>query len=248
MIRVSVLGATGYAGAELVRLLAGHESVKIVHLGSKNYAGQNIDDLFRSLRALALPVLEAADESVADDSDVIFTSLPHGTSEEVIAALYQTGKRIIDLSGDFRYDDAAVYEKWYGLTHSCPDILAKSVYGLPELHREMIRPAQLIGNPGCYTTCSILALAPLAAHKLIDADTIIIDAKSGASGAGRGLTLQTHFNELDESVKAYGVGTHRHTSEIEQELSKLYGHAIQLSFTRICSLLSAAYSRQAMQS
>ena len=161
----------------------------------------------------------------------MFTALPHGVSGEVIPALYGKGVKVIDLSGDFRYDDPEVYKAWYGFEHSSPELLMESVYGMPELHREKIKCSRLIGNPGCYTTCSILALAPLVKHRLIDTGSIVIDAKSGASGAGRGLTEQTHFCELDESMKAYGIGTHRHTSEIEQELGNINGAPIQLSFT-----------------
>ena len=163
--------------------------------------------------------------------DVVFTALPHGTSKEVIPALYQNGLKIIDLSGDFRYNDPAVYEQWYGDKHPAPQLLEESVYGLPELHREEIRSASLIGNPGCYTTCSILGLAPLLKHKLVSSKNIIIDAKSGVTGAGRGLSLDYHFCECTENMKAYKVATHRHTSEIEQELSLLAQEEIMLSFT-----------------
>ncbi len=231
MIRVSILGATGYAGAELARLLSMHKKVQFMHLVSRSFAGKRLCEVYPGLSE-SLPVLEALDiDRIAADSDVAFTSLPHGASKEVIPALYAKGLKVIDLSGDFRYDDAAVYAKWYGEEHSAPALLQESVYGLPELHRSAIKAARLVGNPGCYTTCSILALAPLAKHKLIDVYTIIIDAKSGSTGAGREPSQPLHFCEVNESVKAYKVATHRHTSEIEQELSKLYGGEIMLSFT-----------------
>lgn len=231
MIRVSILGATGYAGAELSRLLSMHKEVQIMHLISRSFAGKRLSDVYTGLDE-SLPVLEELDiDRIAADSDVAFTSLPHGASKEVIPALYKKGLRVIDLSGDFRYDEASVYAKWYGEEHSSPALLKESVYGLPELHRSAIKEAKLVGNPGCYTTCSILALAPLVANKLIDVSTIIIDAKSGTSGAGREPSQPFHFCEVNESFKAYKVAAHRHTSEIEQELSKLHGGEIMLSFT-----------------
>jgi len=232
MIRVGVLGATGYAGAELVRLLSAHKNVTITMLASKTYAGQKMSEIYPALRGVCDIVLEEADaDTAAAKCDVVFTALPHGVSNEVISALYEKGLKIIDLSGDFRYNDIETYEKWYKVTHSCPELLAVSVYGLCELHREEIKNAQLVGNPGCYTTCSILGLAPLLKNGAIETKNIIIDAKSGVSGAGRGLGLDYHFCECTENMKAYKVGTHRHTSEIEQELSLIAGEEITLSFT-----------------
>jgi N-acetyl-gamma-glutamyl-phosphate reductase len=232
MIKSSVLGATGYAGAELVRLLAMHENIEIMHITSHSVAGAALESLYPSLRGARLPLLEEYDRAaVAADSDVIFTSLPHGASDKVIPELYASGKTVIDLSGDYRYDDPAVYEQWYGQPHTSPELLAESVYGLPELHKERIKTARLIGNPGCYTTCSILPLAPLVKDRLIDPATIVIDAKSGATGAGRAPSQGLHFCEVDENIKAYNVARHRHTSEIEQELSLLHGGPVVLSFT-----------------
>ncbi len=232
MIRVGVLGATGYAGAELVRLLCSHKDTEITMLASKTYAGQKMSDIFTSLRGICDIVLEEADADVAAAKcDVVFTALPHGVSHEVIKELHSKGLKVIDLSGDFRYNDIKVYEEWYGVEHACPELLAESVYGLCELHREEIKKTTLIGNPGCYTTCSILGLAPLMANGVVETKNIIIDAKSGVSGAGRGLALQTHFAECTETMKAYKIATHRHTSEIEQELSLLAGEDIILSFT-----------------
>ena len=232
MVRVGILGATGYAGAELVRLLSSHKHTEITMLASKSYAGQKMSDIFTSLRGICDIVLEEADADVAAAKcDVVFTALPHGVSHEVIKELHSKGLKVIDLSGDFRYNDIKVYEEWYGVEHACPELLAESVYGLCELHREEIKKATLIGNPGCYTTCSILGLAPLMANGVVETKNIIIDAKSGVSGAGRGLALQTHFAECTETMKAYKIATHRHTSEIEQELSLLAGEDIILSFT-----------------
>ena len=232
MIKVGVLGATGYAGVELVRLLCSHKDAEITMLASKTYAGQKMSDVIPSLRGICDIVLEDADAAAAAKKcDVVFTALPHGVSHEVIKELHKEGLKVIDLSGDFRYNDIKVYEEWYGVEHACPELLAESVYGLCELHREDIKKATLIGNPGCYTTCSILGLAPLVAKGIVETKNIIIDAKSGVSGAGRGLSLQTHFTECTETMKAYKVATHRHTSEIEQELSLLAGEEIVLSFT-----------------
>ncbi len=232
MIRVGVLGATGYAGAELVRLLSSHKNTEITMLASKSFAGQKMSDVYPSMVGVCDIVLEESDvDKAAEKCDVVFTALPHGVSHEVISALYAKGLKVIDLSGDFRYNDIKVYEEWYKVEHACPELLKESVYGLCELHRDEIKKARLIGNPGCYTTCSILGLAPLLAKGLVETKNIIIDAKSGVTGAGRGLALDYHFCECTESMKAYKVATHRHTSEIEQELSLLAGEDIKLSFT-----------------
>ncbi len=232
MIKASVIGATGYAGAELVRLLSSHPDVELAHLVSHSYAGQDINQIYKSFKGKLSKTLDELDmDMLIKDSDCVFTSLPHSAGGEVIAQLYNAGKTVIDLSGDYRYNHSAVYEKWYGVPHPHPELLKKSVYGLPELHREEIKKSKLIGNPGCYTTCSILALAPLAQAGIIDTGSIIIDAKSGSTGAGRSVSQAMHFCEVNESAKAYKVATHRHTSEIEQELSLLANKSIQLSFT-----------------
>lgn len=232
MIRVSVYGATGYAGIELVRLLSIHPEVKIVHLISKNFAGRPLQELYPSFFGFFEKNCSDTDmETVAADSDVIFTALPHGVSSEVVPFFYKLNKKVIDLSGDFRYKSPEVYKIWYGMPHPHPDLLKVSVYGLPEIHRKLIKGSQIVGNPGCYTTCSILGMAPLVAEKIIDLDSIIIDAKSGATGAGRNPSQDLHFCEVDENIKAYKVAVHRHTSEIEQELSLLAGRDISLSFT-----------------
>ncbi len=232
MVKVGILGATGYAGSELVRLLLQHGDVELSMLTSKSFTGQKMSDIYPALKGLCDMVLEEAEpEMVAKKCDLVFTALPHGGSKEVIPKLYALGLKVIDLSGDYRYNDPAVYEEWYKEPHSSPELLNESVYGLPELHREAICNTRLVGNPGCYTTCSILGLAPLMAAGVVEEKNIIIDAKSGVSGAGRGLNQAYHFCECTENLKAYKVATHRHTSEIEQELSLLAKKEITLSFT-----------------
>ena len=231
MIKVAVLGATGYAGIELVRILSGHPDVSLEMLASKSFAGERICDVYRNFRHILEKECEEADVEKAAECDVAFTALPHGASKSVIPALLDAGLKVIDLSGDYRYNDVSVYEKWYGEPHSSPELLDESVYGLCELHRDKIKGARLIGNPGCYTTCSILGAAPLLASGIGDDKNIIIDAKSGVTGAGRSLSLANHFCDCTETAKAYKVATHRHTSEIEQELSLIAGKEIMLSFT-----------------
>jgi len=232
MIRAGVLGGTGYAGIEVVRLLIKHPEVELCRIVSQSYAGKKISEVYPSLMGICDLECSSLDaDDIAASCDVVFTALPHGASKEVIPMLYAKGLKVIDLSGDFRYNDPAVYEKWYEQPHSDPELLKEAVYGLCELHREEIKKARLIGNPGCYTTCSITALAPLVAEGVVDNKSLIIDAKSGVTGAGRGLNLPNLFCECTETMKAYKIATHRHTSEIEQELSLLAGEEIMLSFT-----------------
>jgi len=232
MIKVSVLGATGYAGVELVRLLCSHKEVELSYIVSKSFSGKKISEVYPNFTNVLDKELSDLDiENIAKNSDVVFTALPHGASKEVIPKLYDYGVKIIDLSGDFRYDDIKVYEEWYGEPHSSPELLEKSVYGLCELHREKIKNADLVGNPGCYTTCSIMGAAPLVKYGVIDNHSIIIDAKSGVSGAGRNTLLDNSFCECTENMKAYKIATHRHTSEIEQELSNIANESLMVSFT-----------------
>ena len=231
MIKAAVLGATGYAGIELVRLLSNHPEVSIEILGSQSFDGQKLSDVYQNFEHILEKECEKLDLEKVKNCDVAFTALPHGASKEVIPKLLEQGVKVIDLSGDYRYDDVNVYEEWYGEPHSSPELLAESVYGLCELHRDKIKSARLIGNPGCYTTCSILGAAPLLASKIGETKNIIVDAKSGVTGAGRGLGLPYHFCECTENSKAYKIATHRHTSEIEQELSNIAGENIMLSFT-----------------
>lgn len=231
MIKAAVLGATGYAGIELVRLLSNHPEVSIEVLGSKSFSGQKISDVYQNFRHVLEKECSEFNVEKAAKCDIAFTALPHGASKTVIPGLINAGLKVIDLSGDYRYDDVSVYEEWYGEPHSSPDLLKESIYGLCELHREKIKKARLIGNPGCYTTCSILGAAPLIAKGWADTKNIIIDAKSGVTGAGRTEKLPYSFCECTENTKAYKIATHRHTSEIEQELSNIAGEKIMLSFT-----------------
>jgi N-acetyl-gamma-glutamyl-phosphate reductase len=231
VVKVSVIGATGYAGAELMRLLVSHKEADLVHAVSKSFAVQQLSAVYPSFLSHDFLLEEMDLSKIAKDSDIVFTCLPHGASASVVPALLEGGARVIDLSGDFRYRDAGVYETWYKQTHTAKEWLNKSVYGMPEIYRDDIAATKLVGNPGCYTTCSILALYPLLKSGVIESKSIIIDAKSGVSGAGRSEKLANAFCEVDESVKAYGVGTHRHTSEIEQELSLAANDAVVVSFT-----------------
>ena len=231
MIRTAVLGATGYAGIELVRILSGHPEASIEILGSQSFAGKPISEVYENFAHVLENECEKLDLDRAAECDVAFTALPHGASKDVIPSLIERGLKVIDLSGDFRYDDVKVYEKWYNQEHSSPELLAESVYGLPELYRDKIKTARLIGNPGCYTTCSILGAYPILKSGMGSSENIIVDAKSGVTGAGRGIALPYHFCECTENTKAYKVATHRHTSEIEQELSKAAGKEVMISFT-----------------
>lgn len=232
MLRVGVLGATGYAGIETVRILLGHPHVEITRLVSHSFVGKKISEIYPSLRNVCeMECCELNVDDIAANCDLVFTALPHGASKEVIPAIYEKGIKIVDLSGDFRYDSKEVYEKWYGEPHCAPEILEKSVYGLCEIHREKIKDATIVGNPGCYTTCSILSLYPLLSAGVVHKDNIIIDAKSGVTGAGRTEKLPYSFCECTENSKAYKIATHRHTSEIEQELGHAAGEEIMLSFT-----------------
>ncbi len=231
MIKAAVLGATGYAGIELTRILSAHPDVELEILGSQSFDGQPISEVYGNFAHVLDLTCEKLDLSRVAMCDVAFTALPHGASKDVIPSLIEKGLKVIDLSGDFRYDDIEVYEKWYNQKHSSPELLAESVYGMPELYREKIKTARLIGNPGCYTTCSILGAYPLLASGIGSSDNVIVDAKSGVTGAGRGLGLAYHFCECTENTKAYKVAAHRHTSEIEQELSKAAGREVMISFT-----------------
>lgn len=231
MIKAAVLGATGYAGIELVRILTNHPEVSIEMLCSQSFAGQKISDVYQNLRGVLDKECEEIDFDKIEKCDVAFTALPHGASKTVIPELIKRGLKVIDLSGDYRYDDAAVYEQWYGEKHSSPELLAESVYGLCEIYRDKVKNARLIGNPGCYTTCSILGALPLVSSGIGSTKNIIIDAKSGVTGAGRGTALPYHFCECTENTKAYKVATHRHTSEIEQELSNAAKEPVMVSFT-----------------
>lgn len=231
MTKVSILGATGYAGAELVKLILQHPNATLTHITSESHTGQALADVYPHMRGITDLTLESMDnlEAIAKDSDFIFIALPHGHAMAVGKALADTPVKIIDLGADYRFSDTKVYEAWYHVPHTHPD--APSVYGLAELNREAIKSAKIIGNAGCYTTASILALAPLVKKHMIQTNSIIIDAKSGTSGAGRSAKLDTHYPEFYDAFKAYGAATHRHTPEIEAALGQLNGSPIMLNFT-----------------
>ncbi len=230
-MKVSVIGATGYAGAELLRILYQHPQAEVVHITSESHTGEKIAELYPHLRGLYDLKLESLKdiEAIGKDSDFLFIGLPHGHAMAVGKALENLPVRIIDLGADYRFDDTDVYEKWYHVAHTHKD--ASRVYGLAELNRAKIKDAKIIGNAGCFTTASILALAPLAKEHLIDVNTIIVDAKSGVSGAGRKPKQGNHFPELYDNFKAYNVAHHRHTPEIEQAITKLSGEKTVINFT-----------------
>ena len=232
MIKVGIIGATGYVGAELVRLLAGRQDVEITTVVSNSFSGRCFSDIYPSLRGCFDMVCDSLEiDSISEKADFFITALPHGVSTDITKNLIRKGKRVIDHSADFRFRELAVYESTYQLSHTAPELLDMAVYGLPELHRTEIRDARLIGDPGCFPTCSILGIAPVIKHKLISTQNMIIDAASGISGAGRKTELPYAFCESDQNFKAYGLMSHRHTPEIEQELSLLAGEKIEVSFT-----------------
>ena len=228
-MKVGVLGATGYAGQELVRLLYRHEEVdQHLYLSSSSIAGEDYEAVYPHWRDQNVGILQ--DENVPD-LDVLFCALPHGLTAERTSAFLARKMKVIDLGADFRLNSAEVYEEWYKIKHPATELLKEAVYGLPELYRELIRGQSLIANPGCYPTATLLALVPLLRQKLLQTRNLIIDAKSGVSGAGRGVSLGVHYAEVNENFKAYGVASHRHTPEIEQELSRAAGQPLFVNFT-----------------
>ncbi len=232
MVRVGIIGSTGYAGQELVRLLLQHKEAKIVWYGSRSYVDKKYADVFRNMFQLVdAKCLEDDMEALADAVDVIFTATPQGLCASIVNEEVLKKTKIIDLSADFRIKDVSVYEKWYGITHASPQYIEEAVYGLCEINREKIMGARLIANPGCYPTCSTLSIYPLAKAGLIDMKTLIIDAKSGTSGAGRSAKVDNLYCEVNENIKAYGVTVHRHTPEIEEQLSYASGEKVLLNFT-----------------
>jgi N-acetyl-gamma-glutamyl-phosphate reductase len=231
MHRIAVIGASGYTGAELLRLLVQHPDAELVCVTSRQYAGQPVAGIFPSLRSLVdLNFEDLNSAGLAGRVDLVFTAVPHQTAMNMVPELLDAGCRVVDLSADFRLKDIATYEAWYQI-HTSPDLLSEAVYGLPELFREHIPEARLVANPGCYPTSIALALTPLLEQKRIDPSTMIVDSKSGASGAGRSAKLDTIFCEVNEGFKAYGLPRHRHTPEIEQTLSVVSGEAVTISFT-----------------
>ena len=232
MVKVGIIGATGYAGNELVRLLMGHKDVEIMWYGSRSYIDKKYAEVYQNMFEIVEDTcLDDNMEELASKVDVIFTATPQGFLAGVLTEEIFSRVKIIDLSADFRIKDVRTYEKWYKIEHRSPQFIEEAVYGLCELNRDKIKGARLIANPGCYTTCSILTAYPLVKEGLIDPDTMIIDAKSGTSGAGRGAKLPNLFCEVNENMKAYGVTNHRHTPEIEEQLGYAAGKKIVVNFT-----------------
>jgi len=229
-MKIGIIGASGYTGQELLRILARHPKVEIAYATSERFAGSAVDEVFPSFKGMIdLQFRKLSIQHIAREADFIFTALPHGQSMDVVAECIKKGKRVVDLSADFRLKDSALYERWYG-KHSCPDLLSEAVYGLPEIYRDEIKRAQLVANPGCYPTGAILALTPLVEGGMIAPAGIIVDAKSGVSGAGRSPSMTNLFGEVAEGLKAYSVAKHRHCPEMEQELSLRAGKQVPILF------------------
>ena len=232
MIKVGIIGATGYAGSELVRILLGHKDVEIKWYGSRSYIDKEYASIYQNFFQLVdANCMDDNMEVLADQVDVIFTATPQGLCASLVNEEILSKVKIIDLSADFRIKDVKVYEEWYKLEHKSPQFIEEAVYGLCEINREDVKKARLVANPGCYTTCSILTCYPLVKEGIIDPNTIIVDAKSGTSGAGRGAKVDNLFCEVNENMKAYGVATHRHTPEIEEQLGYACGEKITINFT-----------------
>ena len=232
MIKVGIIGATGYAGAELVRLLMQHKEAEIKWYGSRSYVDKKYYEVFQNMFQLVPDICKGEDlEQLCEEVDVVFTATPQGLCSSLVSENVLSKVKVIDLSADFRIKDVDTYEKWYGIKHQSPQFIEEAVYGLCEVNRDKIKNARLIANPGCYPTCSFLSIYPLAKAGLIDMKSVIVDAKSGTSGAGRGAKVANLYCEVNESIKAYGVATHRHTPEIEEQLSYASGQEAVINFT-----------------
>ena len=232
MKKVAIVGATGYTGQELVRLLLQHDQVEITALTSRSYKDKKFSSVYpNATRFSDLLCSEAEMEKLSTEVDVMFVALPQGHAAKSVTEKVLANCRVIDLGADFRLKNPDDYKVWYQLEHANPSMLPGAVYGLPELNREKIPQAKLVANPGCYATCSILTLAPVLGDNLIEESSIVIDAKSGVTGAGRSLSLGVHFDEVNESIKAYKVASHRHTPEIEQALNSISANPLKLTFT-----------------
>ena len=232
MIRAGIIGATGYAGGELVRILTGHKNVEIKWYGSRSYIDKKYAEVYQNMfQIVDDKCMDDNMEALADQVDVIFTATPQGLCASLVNEEILSKVKIIDLSADFRIKDVATYEAWYKIQHPTPQFIQEAVYGLCEINREAVKKARLVANPGCYPTCSTLSIYPLLKEGLIDPNTIIIDAKSGTSGAGRSAKVDNLYCEVNENIKAYGVANHRHTPEIEEQLSYAAGEPVLLNFT-----------------
>ncbi|MBQ3664838.1 MAG: N-acetyl-gamma-glutamyl-phosphate reductase [Lachnospiraceae bacterium] len=232
MVKVGIIGSTGYAGAEIVRLLLQHKDVKIVWYGSRSYIDKKYYEVFNNMfQIVDDKCMDDNMEELAERVDVIFTATPQGLCASLVNEEILNKVKIIDLSADFRIKDVTTYEKWYGIEHKSPQFIEEAVYGLCEINREQVKGARLIANPGCYPTCTTLSIYPLLKEGIIKPETIIVDAKSGTSGAGRGAKVNNLFCEVNENIKAYGVATHRHTPEIEEQLSYAAGEQVLINFT-----------------
>ena len=232
MIKVGIIGATGYAGGELVRILTGHKEAEIKWFGSRSYIDQKYASVYQNMfQIVDATCMDDDMDELAKQVDVIFTATPQGLCASLVNENILSKVKIIDLSADFRIKDVATYEKWYGIEHKSPQFIEEAVYGLCEINREDVKNARLVANPGCYTTCSILTAYPLAKEGIIDMSTLIIDAKSGTSGAGRSAKVANLYCEVNENMKVYGVATHRHTPEIEEQLGYASGENVVLNFT-----------------
>lgn len=230
MIKVGIVGGTGYTGVELLRMLAQHPEVSLIAITSRKDAGTSVSDMFPSLRGRVAVKFADPAEAGLDRCDVVFFATPHGVAMEQARALLDANVRVIDLAADFRLRDAAEFERWYERPHACPDLLGEAIYGLPEVHREQIRKARVVANPGCYPTSVLLGFLPLLEAGAVDTDNLIADAKSGVSGAGRKTELQILFSEASDNFKAYSVAGHRHLPEIEQGLKRFAGRKVGLTF------------------
>lgn len=231
-MKVGIIGSTGYAGAEIVRILMNHPEAEIIWYGSRSYVDKKFSEVFGNMFQIVEDVCKGENISeLSEKADVIFTATPQGLCASLVNEEILEKTKIIDLSADFRIKDVATYEKWYQINHPTPQFIPEAVYGLCEINRDKIKSARLIANPGCYPTCSFLSIYPLAKEGLIDMNSIIIDAKSGTSGAGRGAKVANLYCEVNESIKAYGVATHRHTPEIEEQLSYASGEDVVINFT-----------------
>ncbi len=232
MIKAGIIGATGYAGGELVRLLTAHKEAEIKWYGSRSYIDKKYADVYQNMfRIVEDRCLDDNMEALSKEVDVIFTATPQGLCASLVNEEILSRTKIVDLSADFRIQDVNIYEHWYGIQHPSPQFISEAVYGLCEINRERVKGARLVANPGCYPTCTILSVYPLLKEGLIEPNTIIVDAKSGTSGAGRGAKVDNLYCEVNENIKAYGVAVHRHTPEIEEQLGYAAGESLRINFT-----------------